>query len=166
LAREEQLLKLAACPKCGSRKIAPARAFEAVAEPSSGSAHPPPIKVSIGQCEKCGAEFPTIESRKKYLLAPAAELEKVRKAMERLKSENEAMNSKMREIVAKEEELQSSIEKVRSEGEVKILERRYEALIENVSYLRSEKERLERLASVLSLAAPLVPSSNRYRTKT
>jgi len=166
LAREEQLLKLAACPKCGSRNIAPARGFEAVAEPSSGSAHPPPIKVSIGQCEKCGAEFPTIESRKKYLLAPAAELEKVRKAMERLKSENEAMNSKMREIVAKEEELQSSIEKVRSEGEVKILERRYEALIENVSYLRSEKERLERLASVLSLAAPLVPSSNRYRTKT
>ena len=86
--------------------------------------------------------------------------------MERLKSENESMNSKMKEIVAKEEELQSSIEKVRSEGEVKILERRYEALIENVSYLRSEKERLARLASVLSLAAPLVPSSNRYRTKT
>ena len=157
---------MAACPKCGSRKIAPARGFEAVAEPSSGSAHPPPIKVSIGQCEKCGAEFPTIESRKKYLLAPAAELEKVRKSMERLKSENEAMNSKMKEIVAKEEELQSSIEIVRSEGEVKILERRYEVLTENVSYLRSEKERLERLASVLSLATPLVPSSNRYRTKT
>ena len=137
-----------------------------MAEPSSGSAHQPPIKVSIGQCEKCGAEFPTIESRKKYLLAPAAELEKVRKAMERLKSENEAMNSKMKVIVAKEEELQSSIERVRSEGEVKILERRYEALTENVSYLRSEKERLERLASVLSLATPLVPSSNRYRTKT
>ena len=86
--------------------------------------------------------------------------------MERLKSENEAMNSKMKVIVAKEEELQSSIERVRSEGEVKILERRYEVLTENVSYLRSEKERLERLASVLSLATPLVPSSNRYRTKT
>ena len=137
-----------------------------MAEPTSGSPPPPPIKVSIGQCEKCGAEFPTIESRKKYLLAPAIELEKVRKAMERLKSENEAMSFKMKEIVAKEEELQSTLEKVRSEGEVQILERRYEALTENVSYLRSEKERLERLAFVLSLAAPLVPSSNRYRTKT
>ena len=144
----------------------PARGFEAVAEPTSGSTLTPPIKVSIGQCEKCGAEFPTIESRKKYLLAPAVELEKVRKAMERLKSENETMNFKVKEIFAKEEELRSSIEKVRSEGEVKILERRYEALTENVSYLRSEKERLERLASILSLAAPLVPSSNRYLTKT
>ena len=105
-------------------------------------------------------------SRKKYLLAPAVELEKVRKVVERLKSENEAMNFKMNDIVAKEEELRSSIEKVRSEGEVMILERRYEALTENVAYLRSEKERLERLASVLSLAAPLVPSSNRYRNKT
>ena len=157
---------MTACPRCGSRKIAPARGFEAVAEPTSGSAHPPPIKVSIGQCEKCEAEFPTIESRKKYLLAPATELEKVRKAMERLKSENVAMNFKMKEIVAKEEELQSSIERVRSEGEVKILESRYEVLTENVSYLRSEKERLERLFSILSLASPLVPSSNRYPTKT
>ncbi len=157
---------MTACPKCGSRKIAPARGFEAVAEPTSGSAHPPPIKVSIGQCEKCEAEFPTIESRKKYLLAPATELEKVRKAMERLKSENVALNFKMKEIVAKEEELQSSIERVRSEGEVKILESRYEVLTENVSYLRSEKERLERLFSILSLASPLVPSSNRYPTKT
>src|SRR5207244_13479661 len=94
------------------------------------------------------------------------EIEKVEKARERRKSENEAMNCKMKEIVGKEEELQSSIERVRSEGEVKILERRYEVLTENVSYLRSEKERLERLASVLSLATPLVPSSNRYRTKT
>jgi len=137
-----------------------------VAEPTSGSRLTPPIKVSIGQCEKCGAEFPTIESRKKYILAPAVELEKVRKAMERLKSENEAMNFKVKEIVAKEEELRSSIEKVRSEGEVKILERRYEVLTENVSYLRLEKERLERLASILSLAAPSVPSSNRYLSKT
>jgi predicted RNase H-like nuclease (RuvC/YqgF family) len=156
---------LAACPKCGSRKIAPARVFEAVAEPSSGTPRPPPIKVSIGQCEKCGAEFPTIESRRKYLLAPAVELEKVRKVMERLKSDNEAMNFKINDIVAKEEELRSSIEKVRREGEVSILERRCEVLTENVSYLRSEKERLERLASVLSLAAPLVSSANRYRNK-
>lgn len=86
--------------------------------------------------------------------------------MERLKSENVALNFKMKEIVAKEEELQSSIERVRSEGEVKILESRYEVLTENVSYLRSEKERLERLFSILSLASPLVPSSNRYPTKT
>jgi hypothetical protein len=157
---------LAACPKCGSRRIAPARGFEAVAEPASGSAHTPPVKVSIGQCEKCGVEFPTIVSRKKYLLAPAVELEKVRQAMERLKSENQEMNFTMKEIVTKEEELRSSIDKVRSEGEMKILERRYEVLTENVSYLRSEKERLARLASILSLAAPLVSSSNRYRTKT
>ena len=136
-----------------------------MAEPTSGSAHPPPIKVSIGMCEKCGAEFPTIVSRKKYLLAPAVELEKVRKVVERLKSDNEAMSSKMNDIVAKEEELRSSIEKVRSEGEVSILERRCEVLTENVSYLRIEKERLERLASVLSLAAPLVSSANRYRNK-
>jgi len=141
------------------------REFVASAEPSSPSASPASIKISIVQCEKCAAEFPSIESRKKYLLAPAQELEKVKRSVEALKAENQAMDVRMKEIAVREEELRVTIDKVRSEGEVKILEHKQEVLLDNVAYLRKEKMRLESLYETLSLAAPLVVSAERTRTK-
>ena len=153
-------MKIAACPKCGSRSVSPARGFEAVAEPGAESFLPPPVvKVSIGQCEKCGAEFATVEGTKRYVLAPAADLEKASKAVKRLKVENEAMNIKTKEMLSKEGDLQASIKKATSEGELRVLERKHEVLSENVSYLRVERERLERLASFLSHA--LSPGSGK-----
>ncbi len=153
-----------ACPKCGGRKLAGAKSFQALAEPPGPRAGSASVKISILQCEKCGAEFPTIESRKKYLLAPAEELAKVKKAVETLKSDNESMNASLKEMAVKEAELHVSIDTMRSEGEVKILENRYEVILASVSYLRSEKERLESLYSTLSLAAPLVVSAGRTKS--
>ncbi len=151
-------MKMAACPKCGSRSVSPARGFEAAAERGAESFLPAPlVKVSIGQCEKCGAEFATVEGTKRYVLAPAVDLEKARRAVKTLKVENEAMSIKTKEMLTKEEDLQASIQKATSEGELRVLERKHEVLSENVSYLRVERERLERLASILSLAVPPGP---------
>ncbi len=153
-----------ACPKCGGRKLVGAKSFLALAEPLAPRAGSASVKISIVQCEKCGAEFPTIESRKKYLLAPAEELAKVKKAVETQKSDNESMNASLKEMAVKEAELRVSIDTMTSEGEVKILENRYEVMLASVSYLRSEKERLESLYSTLSLAAPLVVSAGRTKS--
>jgi len=155
---------LPSCPRCGSRRLVGAKSFEAVAEPLAPRAGSPPVKISILQCEKCGAEFPTIESRKKYLLAPAEELAKVKKAVENLKADNEAMSLKLKEMAIKEADLQSSIDKMRSEGELKVLENKYEVMLASVTYLRSEKERLESLYATLSLAAPLIIPAGRKRS--
>jgi septal ring factor EnvC (AmiA/AmiB activator) len=121
----------------------PEKVFSVIVEPKEGERGLTQRKVGMYQCPKCGMKFPTIISRQKYLLVAEEQLKKIQADLQKLKDTNGELESKVETLVKEQKGLVQAVKDKETEGQVKSLETKLEALEKQVVYLRKEKGELE-----------------------
>ncbi len=121
----------------------PEKVFSVIVEPKEGERGLTQRKVGMYQCPKCGMKFPTIISRQKYLLVAEEQLKKIQTDLQKLKDTNGELESKVETLVKEQKGLMQAVKDKETEGQVKSLETKLEALEKQVVYLRKEKGELE-----------------------
>ncbi|MDA4122837.1 MAG: hypothetical protein OK456_06630 [Thaumarchaeota archaeon] len=121
----------------------PEKVFSVIVEPKEGERGLTQRKVGMYQCPKCGMKFPTIISRQKYLLVAEEQLKKIQTDLQKLKDTNGELESKVETLVKEQKGLVQAVKDKESEGQLRSLETKLEALEKQVVYLRKEKGELE-----------------------
>ena len=98
-------------------------------------------------CSKCGTKFPTVISKQKYLIVAEEQLKAIQSELSSVKKGNEELNAKVRGMSEQQREMESSMDKVAKENELRRLQAKLAELEEFVAYLRKEKGELEQKAS-------------------
>ena len=109
-------------------------------------------RVGMYTCSKCGTKFPTVISRQRYLIVAEEQLKSIQDELSSVKKGNEDLSAKVEGMVEQQREMESSMERVAKENEVKRLQVKLAELEEFVGYLRKEKGELEQKASRLRKA--------------
>jgi len=128
----------------------PEKVFSVIVEPKEGERGLTQRKVGMYQCPKCGMKFPTIISRQKYLLVAEEQLKKIQTDLQKLKDTNGELESKVETLVKEQKGLVQAVKDKESEGQLRSLETKLEALEKQVVYLRKEKGELEDKVSKFS----------------
>jgi chromosome segregation ATPase len=114
-----------------------------IVEPEKGEHGLVERKVAMYSCQRCGTNFPTVISRQKYLIVAEEQLRSLQKELADAKKRNEELDTKARDLVNEQMELQRRIEKTVKEGETGRLEAKLAELQSYVEHLRKEKDELE-----------------------
>ena len=131
------------CPQCGNAELAQTKTFSVIVEPSKGEHGIVERKVAMYSCSRCGTNFPTVISRQKYLIVAEEQLRSIQKELADTKKQNEELDSKAKELLNEQAELQRRIEKTVKEVETGRLEAKLAELQSYVEHLRKEKDELE-----------------------
>ena len=135
------------CPKCGNRESLPTRTFNVIVEPVKGERGMTERRVGMYTCSKCGTKFPTVISKQKYLIVAEEQLKAIQSELSSVKKGNEELNAKVRGMSEQQREMESSMDKVAKENELRRLQAKLAELEEFEAYLRKEKGELEQKAS-------------------
>lgn len=139
---------LAKCPSCGARSSNVVKSFDVQAEPEDDK-QVKYLPISILQCERCGLEFPRLQG-KRYTLVAKNELDKVLDEAMKLREANTGLERELDNARVKNEELKKSVIEVEQVGMIQVLEERVNVLEDEVSYLRVEKEELEKVINFIT----------------
>lgn len=131
------------CPQCGNAELTQTKTFSVIVEPSKGEHGIIERKVAMYSCPRCGTNFPTVISRQKYLIVAEEQLRSIQKDLADVKKQNEALDTKARNLMNEQIELQRRIEKTAKESETDRLEAKLTELESYVEHLRKEKDELE-----------------------
>ena len=137
------------CPKCGNKELLPTRTFNVIVEPVKGERGMTERRVGMYTCSKCGTKFPTVISKQRYLIVAEEQLKSIQDELSTVKKGNEELGAKVQGMAQQQREMESSMDRVAREDEVKRLQAKLSALEEFVGYLRKEKGELEQKASRL-----------------
>ena len=137
------------CPKCGNKESLPTRTFNVIVEPSKDERGMTERRVGMYTCSKCGTKFPTVISRQKYLIVAEEQLKAIQEELNSVKRGNDDLNAKVAEMAQQQRDMESSMNKVAKESELKSLQAKLSELEEFVGYLRKQKGELEQKASRL-----------------
>ena len=94
-------------------------------------------------CSKCGTKFPTVISKQKYLIVAEEQLKAIQSELSSVKKGNEELNAKVRGMSEQQREMESSMDKVAKENELRRLQAKLAELDEFDAYLRKENVELE-----------------------
>jgi uncharacterized protein (DUF3084 family) len=137
------------CPKCGNREPTPTRVFTVMVEPSKGERGMTERKVGMYACSKCGTKFPTVISRQKYLIVAEEQLRNIQEELASMKRANDDLEGRVRTMSGEQQRLQSSLQQVLKDSDVRQLQTKLATLEDYVGHLRKEKKELEQKASRL-----------------
>ena len=137
------------CPKCGNREPAPTRMFTVMVEPAKGERGMTERRVGMYACSKCGTKFPTVISKQRYLIVAEQQLHDIQEELASVKRTNEELQARVDSMSAEQQRLQSSLQQVIKDSDVKRLQTKLATLEDYVGHLRKEKKELEQKASRL-----------------
>jgi predicted RNase H-like nuclease (RuvC/YqgF family) len=106
-------------------------------------------RVGMYTCSKCGTKFPTVISRQQYLIVAEDQLKAIQTELGSLKRGNVELQTKIQAMTEQQGELESTLERMAKENEVKRLQTKLAELEAFVEHLRKEKGELEQKASKL-----------------
>jgi DNA repair exonuclease SbcCD ATPase subunit len=131
------------CPQCANTEVTHTKSFSVIVEPSKGEHGIVQREVAMYSCPRCGTNFPTVVSRQKYLIVAEEQLRTIQKDLADAKKQNEELDTKVRNLLNEQAELQRTIEKTAKEIETGRLEAKLAELESYVEHLRKEKDELE-----------------------
>ena len=131
------------CPQCGNPELTQTKTFSVIVEPEKGEHGIVERKAAMYSCPRCGTNFPTVISRQKYLIVAEEQLRSIQKDLAETKKQNEELDSKSRELLNEQAELQRRLDKTIKEVETGRLEAKLTELESYVEHLRKEKDELE-----------------------
>jgi DNA repair exonuclease SbcCD ATPase subunit len=131
------------CPQCGNPELTQTKTFSVIVEPEKGEHGVVERKVAMYSCPRCGTNFPTVISRQKYLIVAEEQLRSIQKDLADTKKQNEELDSKSRELLTEQAELQRRLDRTIKEVETGRLEAKLTELESYVEHLRKEKDELE-----------------------
>ena len=123
--------------------------FTVMVEPAKGERGMTERRVGMYACSKCGTKFPTVISKQRYLIVAEQQLHDIQEELASVKRTNEELQARVDSMSAEQQRLQSSLQQVIKDSDVKRLQTKLATLEDYVGHLRKEKKELEQKASRL-----------------
>jgi hypothetical protein len=141
------------CPSCKGDGLAETSSFKTTTEPAA-HAGSTTVFVDLMSCKRCGAEFPMVRGKRRYILVPKrkwsdtlAELAEARQTESQVLEQLEGMNRRSQRLAAE-------IERVKARGEVSIMEGRVASMESVTKGLEGRRDRLKEAVSLIASRIP------------
>lgn len=126
--------------------LTPERVYQVTVESEMGERGIMKRDVGMFRCPRCGASFPRVLGKKRYLIIAETELTRLRKDGEDLAKSNKELQGEIEELRKEQLTREESLRKQLREDKLESLESELGQLEKHVKYLRNERDSLKKEA--------------------